>query len=334
MSVLSIISSWQKGEFKPVYWLEGDEDYFINEVMEYAEKKILPETEAAFNLSVFYGKDSGYADIVNACRRYPVFAKRQVVLLKEAQRMRDLEKLEPYFQKPAVSTLLVIAYKGKTLDKRTRVYKTIKKTSEILTSKKLYDNQLPAWTNGYIQSRGFKIAPKALALLVDHVGNDLSRITNEVNKLALNLSNTKSISEDDIEKYIGISKEYNVFELSHAFSTKNRAKAISIIRYFESNPKAAPVQMILPALYGFFTRIMPLYQMADRSDRVLRPLFYNNPEAIFQAKETLKNYTSREMEKIILLLHHYNLKTIGINSHNVSSASLLKELSFKIMEGE
>lgn len=332
MSALNIISSWQKGNFKPLYWLEGNEDYFIDEVMEYAEKKILTETEAAFNLFVFYGKDSGYADIINACRGYPVSAKRRVVLLREAAQMRDLEKLEIYFQNPVPSTVLVIAYKGKTLDKRTRLYKAVKKNSDILISKKLYDNQLPAWTNGYIQSRGLKIEPRALALLVDHVGNDLARLTNEINKLTLNLEKGKSITADDIEKYIGISKEYNVFELSHAFSTKNRVKAFSIIQYFESNPKAAPIQVILPTLYGFFTRIMPLYQMADRSDRVLRPLFYNNPEAINQAKETLKNYSSRDMEKIILLLHEYNLKSIGVNSYKVSPGSLLKELSFKIME--
>lgn len=332
MSSVAIIDSWKSKKFKPLYWLEGNEDFFIDEIVNYAEHHILTEDEASFNLTVFYGRDANWADVLNACRRYPVFAEKQVVLLKEAQNMRDIEKLEPYIEKPNESTIFITSYKGKTLDGRTKFARVIKKYGELFTSKKIYDNQLPAWTNGYIQSKGLQIAPKALALLVDHVGNDLSRITNEINKLSLNLEGRNSITSDDIEKYIGISKDYNIFELQEALSFKNHSKAISIVQYMESNPKAIPVQLIMPSLYGYFTRLMIVYQMKDKSEKSLRTFFYNNPSAVNQAMAALKNYSFHDLEKAILLLHHYNLKTIGIASYNTSPGSLMKELVFKLME--
>jgi DNA polymerase-3 subunit delta len=331
MSALSIISSWKKNNFKPLYWLEGDEDFFIDEVMNYAEKNILSEADASFNLTTFYGKDANWADIINACRRYPMFAERQVVVLKEAQQMKDIDKLEPYMENPLHSTVFVVSYKGKTLDGRTKLSRLIKKNGEVFLSKKIYENQLPSWTNGYLQSKGFQITPRALTLLVDHVGNDLSRIANEVDKLSVNISVEKNITEDDIEKYIGVSKEYNIFELQHAFSKKDNAKAIRIIQYFEANPKAVPIQLILPSLYGYFTKIMAISQLPDRSTGAIKSLFYNNPFLVDQALDTLKNYSYSQMENVILLLHDYNLKTIGINSYGASPASLLKELSYKII---
>ena len=331
MTASSIITSWKNKEFKPIYWLEGDEDYFIDEVMEYAEKKILSESEAEFNQTVFYGKDANWADIVNACRRYPMFAERQVVLLKEAQQMKEVDKLEGYVENPLPSTILVVSYKGKTLDGRQKFSKLIKKKGEVFQSKKLYENQLPAWINGYLQANGFTIKPKALASLVDHIGNDLSRIVNEVEKLSLNLGKEKIITEDDIEKFIGISKEYNIFELQNALSRKDQAKAIRIIQYFDANPKAAPVQLILPSLYSYFSKILTVYQMHDKSERAIKPVFNFNPAVVEQVMETIRNYSFLEMEQVILLLHDSNLKSIGIGNSGISAGALLKELSFKIM---
>lgn len=331
MSALSILSSWQKNIFKPIYWLEGDEEFFIDEIMHYAEKKILSEEEASFNLSTFYGKDANWADIINACRRYPMFSEKQVVVLKEAQQMRDIEKLEPYIEKPLLSTIFVVSYKGKTVDGRSKMAKTLKKNGEIFTSKKIYENQLPAWANGYVQSKGFKISPKALTLLVDHLGNDLSRITNEVDKLSINISSGKNITEDDIEKYIGVSKEYNVFELQHAFSKKDFSKAIRIFQYFDANPKAVPYVLILPSLYGYFTKIMTISQQPDKSENAIKPFFYNNSFLVPQALDTLRNYSFKQLEFTILLLHDYNLKMIGINNATTSFGSLMKEMTYKIM---
>jgi DNA polymerase-3 subunit delta len=331
MTTSSIITNWKNKEFKPVYWLEGDEDYFIDEVMEYAEKEILSRADAEFNQTVFYGKDANWADVINACRRYPMFAERQVVLLKEAQQMKDVEKLESYVENPLLSTILVVSYKGKTLDGRQKFSKLIKKKGEVFLSKKIYDNQLPAWTNSYLQSNGFQIKPKALHLLVDHIGNDLSRIVNEIEKLSLNLGKEKNISEDDIEKYIGISKEYNIFELQNALSKKNASKAIRIIQYLEANPKAIPIQLILPSLYGYFAKILAVYQMPDRSERALKPVFSFNSFLVEQVMETMKNYSYAEIEQVILLLHDANLKSIGIGISGISIGSLMKELSYKIM---
>ena len=331
MTASSIIANWKNKEFKPVYWLEGDEDYFIDEVMDYAEKKILSESEAEFNQTIFYGKDANWADIVNACRRYPMFAERQVVLLKEAQQMKEVDKLESYVENPLPSTILVVSYKGKTLDGRQKFSKLIKKKGEVFHSKKMYENQLPGWINSYLQANGFSIKPKALALLVDHIGNDLSRMVNEIEKLSLNLGKDKNITEDHIEKFIGISKEYNIFELQNALSKKDQPKAIRIIQYFEANPKAVPVQLILPSLYSYFSKILTVYQMHDKSDRALKPVFNFNPALVEQVMETIKNYSFLEMEQVILLLQDANLKSIGIGNTGISTGALMKELSYKIM---
>src|SRR6185312_8438987 len=331
MDTISIISEWKKNNFKPLYWLEGEEDYFIDEIMEYAEKKILSEADAGFNQTVFYGKDANWADIINACRRYPMFVERQIVLLKEAQQMKDIEKLESYVENPLNSTVFVVSYKGKTLDGRSKFSKLIKKKGEVFLSKKIYDNQLPSWINGYLQTNGFKITSKALNLLVDHIGNDLSRIVNEIDKLSLNNDKEKNITEDDIEKYIGISKEYNIFELQKAFSKKDNAKAIRILQYFEANPKAVPIQLILPSLYSYFAKILPVYQMTDKSERALKPLFSFNSHLVDQILDTIKNYSFSQIEQIIILLHDANLKSIGIDSYGLSPAAIMKELSYKIM---
>jgi len=334
MSALTILSEWKKNNYKPVYWLEGEEEFYIDEVMDYAEKKILSAGDAEFNLSIFYGKDANWADVLNACRRYPMFAEKQVVLLKEAQQMKDIEKLEGYIEKPLGSTILVVSYKGKTIDGRSRISKLLKKHGEVFLSKKIYDNQLPSWTNGYLQSKGYQITPRALTLLVDHIGNDLNRIANEIEKLSINLGTEKNITEDDIEKYIGVSKEYNIFELQHALSKKDLAKAIRIIQYFEANPKAAPIQLVLPSLYNYFTKILVIYQMNDKSEKTLRPIFYNNPFLVQQAMDMLMNYSFAEAEQAIMLLHDYNLKSIGINNHGTSGGSLMKELAYKIIKGD
>ncbi|HVU53471.1 MAG TPA: DNA polymerase III subunit delta, partial [Puia sp.] len=243
MSVEKILADWRKSKFKPVYWLEGEEEYYIDKLVEYAEHQILSEAEAGFNLTVFYGKDADWTAVINACRRYPMFAERQVVLLKEAQQMRDIDKLEAYIEKPLASTVFVVSYKEKKVDGRSKLAKLLKERAELFTTKKLYDNQLPDWTSELVRSKGYTITQKALLLLVDHIGNDLSRIDNEVDKLLVNLAGRNNITEDDIEKYVGVSKEYNVFELQDAFAKRDKVKAMRIIQYFESNPKAAPIQL-------------------------------------------------------------------------------------------
>lgn len=331
MSAEKILGDWKKKLFKPVYWLEGEEDYYIDKIVSYAEHQLLPESEAGFNLSVFYGKDANWSDVVNACMRYPMFAERQVVLLKEAQQMKDIDKLENYIEHPLASTIFVVSYKEKTLDKRTKLYKIIKKDGEVFTSEKIKDYKLVEWVTDYVKAQDFSLSQKGVQLLADHLGNDLNRIVHELEKITVNLGQRKTITEDDIEKYVGVSKEYNAFELQAALSTKNLAKAIRIIQYFEGNPKAAPIQLVLPALYGYFSKLYIIFGMADKSENAIKQFFYNNPFAAREALATAKLYGYDGVERALLLLHEYNLKSVGVNDSGTSDGSLMKEMVVKMM---
>lgn len=331
MSVESIISDLKKKKFKPVYWLEGEEPFFIDEIMNYAEHQILKESEASFNLSIFYGKDTHWADVVNACRRYPMFSEVQVVLLKEAQQMKDIEQLESYIENPLSSTLLVVSYKEKKLDARTKFAKTIKTKGELFSTKKIYENQLPEWINSLVKQHQLSITQKATLLLCENIGNDLSRIKNEIEKIAVNLKDTNTISDEVIEKYVGVSKEYNVFELQDAIAKKNLSKAIRIIQYFEKNPKAAPIQLVLPSLYSFFSKVFLIFSANGGDDKSMAASLGINPYFMKDYLLASKNYRYEGVEKILLLLHQYNLRSIGINDNNTNDAELLKEFVVKVI---
>jgi DNA polymerase-3 subunit delta len=331
MSAEKIIGEWKKKKFKPLYWLEGEEDYYIDMVVDYAEHHILDEAEAGFNLTVFYGRDAEWTAVVNACRRYPMFAERQVVVLKEAQHMKEIEKLESYVESPLSSTIFVVGYKTKTLDKRIKLSKLLKQHAEVFVSDKLKDFKINEWIREMVMSKGYTISSKAVVLLEEHIGNDLSRMANEIDKLSVNLKGRTEITDDDIEKFIGISKEYNVFELQAAIAKKDLAKAITIIKYFEGNPKAAPIQLVLPALYSNFSKVYTVFGMADKSETALKPHFYFNATAVKNALDTIRNYGYEGIERILLLLHHYNLKSIGVGDTGTSDASLLREMVVKMI---
>jgi DNA polymerase-3 subunit delta len=331
MSVQKILDDWKKKSFKALYWLEGEEEYFIDKVIDYAEHHILPESEASFNLSIFYGKDANWADIVNACRRYPMFAERQVVILKEAQQMKDIEKLESYVETPLSSTIFVVSYKEKKLDARKKFTKLVKENGVLVTTKKMYDREVPEWTQELIKSKGLTISPKGLALLVDHIGNDLTRIDNEINKLSVNLGKRSSITEDDIENYIGVSKDYNVFELQAALAAKDLPRSIRIIQYFEANPKAAPIQVVLPSLYSFFSKVFMVFGAGTQDEKTIAATIGVNPYFLKDYLLAARLYTYPGVENTLLLLHNYNLKSIGVGSVNTDQASLLKELVVKMM---
>lgn len=332
MSVEKIIIDWKKGKFKPVYWFEGEEEYFIDKAIDYAEHNILNESESSFNLSVFYGKDANWADIINACRRYPMFAERQVVVLKEAQQMREVEKLEAYIENPLDSTVFVVSYKEKKLDARKKFAKLIKEKGVLLTTKKIYDSQLPEWTQELLQEKGLTIIQKGLALLIDHIGNDLTRIENEIDKLSVNLGKRKNITEDDIEKYIGVSKDYNVFELQSALAAKDLARSIRIIQYFETNPKAVPIQLILPSLYSFFSKVFMVFGAGTADEKEIAAAIGVNPYFMKDYLEAAKLYTYPGIEKALLVLHHYNLKSVGIGNAGAGDGSLLKEMVVKMID--
>jgi DNA polymerase-3 subunit delta len=331
LSAEQIILDWKRKIFKPVYWLEGEEEYYINEVMEFAEHQLLPEEEKSFNLLVFYGKDADWAAVINACRRYPMFAERQVVLLKEAQQMRDIAKLEPYIQQPLGSTVFVVSYKDKKVDGRSKFAKLLKEKGELLSTKKMYENQLPEWVTELVHSKGLTINQKALSLLIDHIGNDLMRIKSEIEKIRINLGTRKGIHEDDVEKFVGISKEYNVFELQSALINKDLSKALRIIQYFENNPKAGPIQMVLPALYSFFSKVYMTYSFVGRDENVIAAAIGVRPVFVRDYLMAAKNYGFSGIENALLLLHQYNLKSVGVGALNPEDGALMKELVAKLV---
>lgn len=331
MSAEKIIGEWRKKIFKPFYWLEGDEAYYIDKILDFAETQILSEAETAFNLSVLYGRDLNMPGLISTCKKYPMFGERQVVIVKEAQYLKDVEKLDGYFQHPQPTTVLIIAYRDKKIDARTRFAKTIKAKGEFFSTKKLYDNELPEWVAATVKHLGLSITQNALVLLVDHIGNDLARLENEIKKIAVNLKEKQNITEDDVEKYVGISKEFNAFELQKAIAYRDMPKAVRIIRYFESNPKAAPLQMILPTLYSFFSKVAVAHAVPGKDDKAVAAALGVN---FFFAKDYLtakKNYPYQKVEHILLHLHEYNLRSIGINDTGTPGTELLKELTIKIM---
>lgn len=330
MSAEQIISDWKKNKFVPIYWLEGEENYYIDKVINYAEHHILPEAETGFNLTVFYGRDADWAQVVNACKKFPMFADRQVVVLKEAQLMKDITKLESYIERPQPSTVFVVAYKEKKLDSRTKFAKAVKQNGELLSTKKIYDSKLPEWTLQMIQQQGYTISQKAVLLLVDHIGNDLARIENEVEKILVNLHGRTNITEEEVEKYVGISKEFNVFELQLAVAQKDMPKAIRIVRYFESNPKAAPIQVILPTLYNFFSKTAMTFNV-NGGESAIASAIGVNPFFVKDYVLAAKNYGIQGIENILLLLHRYNLRSIGIDDVGTGDADLMKEMLAKMM---
>ncbi|MEI6947740.1 DNA polymerase III subunit delta [Paraflavisolibacter sp. H34] len=333
MSAEKILAELKKKIYKPVYLLEGEEEYYIDKVVQYAENEILSEAEAGFNLTVFYGKDAEWTEVVNACRRYPMFSERQVVILKEAQAMRNIEKLEVYVDKPLSSTLLFIAYKGKKLDGRTKLGKYLKEKGVVLTTKKLYENELPDFTQQLAASKGFTLTSKALFLLIDHIGNDLSRLNNEIDKLALNLADRKNITEDDIERYVGISKEFNVFELQQAMGARDLYKAMRIVQYFGSNPKAGPLQLIFPSLYTYFSKVLMTFGVPARDEKSIAQAIGVHPFFMKDYLQAAQRYGPQGVERNLLLLHQYNLKSLGINDAGTDDHLLLKEMVVKMMSG-
>jgi DNA polymerase-3 subunit delta len=261
-----------------------------------------------------------------------MFAERQVVILKEAQSMRDIDKLEAYIDQPLTSTLLFIGYKGKKVDGRTKLAKTLKTKGEMLTTRKLYENELPDWVMQLIRSKGFTINNKALFLLIDHIGNDLSRMNNEIDKITINLAGRNNITEDDIENFVGISKEYNVFELQDALARRDLYKAIRIAQYFENNPKAAPLPLVFPSLYSFFSKLQMIYTSQSGSDKSLSSAIGVPEWKMKDYQQAAGRYNLMAVEKNILLLHEYNLRSIGVNDAGTEDGQLLKEMLVKMIQ--
>ena len=333
----AILEQLKKRQFAPVYFLQGEEAYYIDLISDYIEANALQEHEKGFNQVVIYGKDVDVATVLLQAKRFPMMSEKQVVIVKEAQSILDLEKedgakqLEAYLLNPLPSTILVFCHKHKTLDGRKALGKTISKHAVLLTTKKMYDNQVPAWVSTYIKSKGLQATPKAVVMLSEFIGADLSRLTNEIDKLLLNLKPGQTIDERAVQENVGISKEYNIFELQTALITQDVLKANRIIRYFEANPKNNPLIPNLSLLFSFFTRILCMHYVADKSEAGLRKELGSKGFLAKEYANALRVYSFQRCMAIIHDIREADLRVKGITGGGMSEGEILKELVFKIL---
>lgn len=333
MTYNEIIKELESKIYRPVYFLSGDEPYFIDKITEYIQKNVLPEAERSFNQTVLYGKETTIEDVINTARRYPMMSNHQVVIVKEAQNINNLKPLTHYLEKPQKSTVLVVNYKYKTIDKRTKLFKVLKDKAVLFESNKIKEHKIPLWISKYLASKNVKISDKAAALLAEYLGNDLNKITHEIDKLFLALPKGQAnIEPADIERNIGISKDYNVFELNQAFAEKNVVKANLIINHFAKNPTENPMPKIIGSLYYFFSKVLGYHFVNKKSsEKEIANAIKANPKMIWQYKKAAKKYDPNKLARIIGYLREYDLKSKGINNTGTPDGELLRELVFKIL---
>ena len=327
-----IVSDIKHGDIKPIYFLMGEEPFYIDKISDYIEKNVLSEEEKGFNQMVLYGRDVSIEDIVANAKRFPMMSERQVVIVKEAQDLsRTIENLVSYVENPQPSTILVVCYKYKTLDKRKKLYKVIQKNGLLFESKKLYENQVGDWIRRVLSSREYQIEPKAALMLVEFLGTDLSKINNEIEKLMIVLPKSTIITAAHIEENIGISKDFNNFELRKAVGEKRVVKANQIIKYFGENPRSNPLVMTISLLNSFFTQLLIYHGLKDKSKGNVAKALRINPFFVRDYHQAAKNYPMRKVSQIISLLREADVKSKGVGAQNLPSEDILKELLFKMM---
>jgi len=329
--VVKIINDIKAGNVKPIYFLMGEEPYYIDRITEYLENNLLTEDEKGFNQMVLYGRDTTIDDIVANAKRYPMMAERQVVIVKEAQELsRYIDKLEPYAENPQPSTVLVFAYKYKTLDKRKKITKVLDKHGLVFESKKLYENQVGQWINRVLQGRGYSIEPKANAMLVAFLGTDLSRIANELTKLEIIIPKGTTITPNHIEENIGFSKDFNVFEFRKAIGEKNQLKAYQIADYFAQNPKDNPMVLVNGQVFSYFSALLQYHGLKDKSPNNVAKVLRVNPYFVNDYIGGAKNYPMRKVSSIVAKLRDIDVKSKGVGAYNMEAADLLKEMLITI----
>ncbi|MFK7811470.1 MAG: DNA polymerase III subunit delta [Maribacter sp.] len=325
--VKQLVAAIKKGDLKPIYFLMGEEAYYINKISDFIEDNVLDEAEKGFNQMVLYGKDTSIDEIVSNAKRYPMMAEHQVVIVKEAQHLsRTIEQLAVYAENPQTTTILVICYKYKKLDKRKAAHKVLAKNGVVFESKKLYDNQVADWIKRFIAGKGYQITPKASALLVEFLGTDLSKISNELEKLFLVVDKQTEITPALIEKHIGISKDFNNFELKKAVGEKDVKKATRIINYFAQNPKDNPFVVTITLLHSFFSQLLQYHGMNDHSPKAVAQVLRVSPYFVGEYQTAARNYPMRSVSRIVSGLRKLDLKGKGVGSQNISQHDLLKEL--------
>lgn len=331
MTFEHILQNLRKQIYHPVYLLHGEEPYFIDAISGYIEENALTETEKEFNQNILYGSDVDASSIISYARRYPMMANYQVLIIKEAQEVKDLEALIPYIQDPLSSTILVICYKYGKIDKRKSLAKAIAKAGILFESPRMYDNKIPGWIEQYVQKHNYSISVKATFMLTEFLGADLTKIANEIQKLIINIPEKTEIDDHLVEKYIGISKDFNVFELQKALGSENVFKANQIIRYFGANPRENPLVKVIPILYSFFSKVLLYQHLQDKSRNSAAAALAVHPFFLQDYQTTAKNYPPGKIKTIIGILKEYDLKSKGVGNISTTGGELMKEMIFKIM---
>lgn len=332
MEYKDLLKSLKAKEYKPVYFLHGEESFFMDKIAEIIENQVLSESEKSFNQTIFYGKDTESTAIVDTARRYPMMADRQVVILKEAQDMKTLVNLQKYVERPTSSTILLIVHKHKKLDMRMAFAKALVKNAVVMESKPLYDNQIPDWIRNYLKEIQLMIDANAAELIAEYLGTDLGKIANELDKLRLNLPPNSTVNVKQVQDNIGISKDYNVFELQKALSAKNILTANKIVQYFARNPKDAPFVVVISNLYNYFSKVYMLHFLSNKPDKeVLDVMGLRSDFFLRDYKMAARHYNPFKTEQILGFLREYDLKSKGVDADGTDAGELLKELVFKIL---
>jgi DNA polymerase-3 subunit delta len=330
--VKQLVTDIKSGNLKPIYFLMGEEAYYIDKISDFIEANVLSEDERGFNQMVLYGRDVTIEDVVSNAKRYPMMAEYQVIIVKEAQDLsRTIEKLVDYAKQPQPSTVLVLNYKYKTIDKRKALYKTLQKGAVIYESKKLYENQVADWIRRVLSTKNYTIVPKAAQMLVEFLGTDLSKINNELDKLQIILPKGTQISPEHIEENIGISKDFNNFELRHAIGEKNTIKTFRIVNYFAENPKDNPMVVTVSLLFSFFSQLLHFHGLNDKSPRNVASALKVNPYFVNDYVTAARNFPMKKVSEVVSILREFDVKSKGVGSNAVPQGDLLKELMVKIL---
>ncbi|AUS06621.1 DNA polymerase III subunit delta [Pseudotamlana carrageenivorans] len=330
--VKQLVTDIKNGNLKPIYFLMGEEPYYIDKISDFIENSVLSEEERGFNQMVLYGRDVTVEDVVGHAKRFPMMAEYQVVIVKEAQDLsRTIEKFASYAANPQPTTILVVDYKYKKLDKRKALYKAINKVGVVFESKKLYENQVSDWIRRVLASKKYTITPKAAQMLVEFLGTDLSKINNELEKLQIILPKETQITPEHIEENIGISKDYNNFELRKAIGERNTQKTYKIIKYFGDNPKDNPMVVTVSLLFNFFSQLLHLHGLSDKSPRHVAQALKVNPYYVNEYLTAAKNYPMRKVSSVVATLREFDVKSKGVGSNAVPQGDLLKELMVRIL---
>jgi DNA polymerase-3 subunit delta len=328
----TLFASLKKKQFSNVYFLHGPEAFFIDDISGFIEKNVLGEGEREFNQVILYGKDTNAKQVVDNARQFPMMAPYRVVIIREAQAMADLADLANYLTKPSPQTVLVICHKYKSLDKRKALYKAATSHSVVFESKNLFDNQLPAWISQRAVKHKLQIGPEASVIMAEYLGANLSKIDNELEKLSLVVGEDHIVTSDEIKQHVGLSKDFNIFELNKAIGSKDILKANMIINYFASNPKSGPLVLVINTLTGYFSKIIIVQENSSMNDANLKNLA-GIPNVFFvkEYRIAAKNFPKQKIIQIFSLLVEYDLRAKGIGNKSVSDIGLLRELIFKIL---